>query len=60
MCIIPGCQKLKYVDSSAGATHDYCGKSHADEGKRKGIYGTCRSTFHVMSDSVDVFEIVLV
>jgi hypothetical protein len=37
LCPIPGCNKPKYVDPSSGVTHDYCGKSHADEGKRKGI-----------------------
>lgn len=39
LCIIPGCQKLKYKDSSTGATHDYCSKSHAEEGKKRHIYG---------------------
>ena len=27
------------MDSSTGATHDYCGKGHAEEGKKRGIYG---------------------
>lgn len=37
LCPIPGCNKPRYVDPSSGATLDYCGKSHADEGKRRGI-----------------------
>lgn len=37
LCIIPECPRSKYVDPSSGATHDYCGKTHAEEGKKRGI-----------------------
>ena len=37
MCPIPGCTKPKFVDPNSGVTHDFCGKTHAEEGKRRGI-----------------------
>lgn len=39
VCLIPECTLPKYVDPSSGVTHDYCGKTHAAEGKRRGIRG---------------------
>lgn len=35
MCIIPGCTKKKY--SEGGVTHPYCGRGHADLGKKMNI-----------------------
>ncbi len=37
LCIIPECFKPKYMDSGTGVLHDYCGKTHAEEGKMRGI-----------------------
>ena len=37
LCIMPGCNRQKYVDN--GKTHDYCGRTHAEQGKRMGIVG---------------------
>ena len=37
LCILPECINRKYFDSTSGVTHDYCGKTHAEEGKRRGI-----------------------
>ena len=41
MCILPGCTKQKYVDQQSGVIHDYCGKTHSIEGKRRGIRREC-------------------
>ena len=35
LCIMPGCNRKKYVDG--GKTHDYCGRTHAEQGKQMGI-----------------------
>ena len=40
LCIIPGCPRKKYVESS-GTVHPYCGKTCAERGKREGIVGKC-------------------
>ena len=37
LCIIPECFQPKYMDSGTGVLHDYCGKTHAQEGKMRGI-----------------------
>ena len=37
LCIMPGCSRKKYVDN--GKTHDYCGRTHAEQGKKMGIVG---------------------
>ena len=42
-CIIPECTRKRYTDSSM--THHYCSRSHADEGKKRGIF--CESLFVV-------------
>ena len=36
-CIIPGCRKNKYKGSD-GVAHPYCGKAHAEQGKKLGIF----------------------
>ena len=33
----------KYIDPVSGVTHDYCSKSHAEEGKQKGIRGSYKN-----------------
>lgn len=35
LCIIPGCTAKKY--SEGGVTHPYCGRTHADMGKKMNI-----------------------
>ena len=40
-CIIPGCRKNKYQDAN-GTVHPYCGKMHADQGKKLGIFRMLR------------------
>ena len=35
-CIIPECRKRRYTDGSV--VHHYCSKSHADEGRKRGIF----------------------
>ena len=44
LCPIPGCTKPKFVDPNSGVTHDFCGKTHAEEGKRRGIRRKLRSS----------------
>jgi hypothetical protein len=39
LCIIPGCSTKKYSDPS-GVTHPYCGKTHAELGKKMNILPT--------------------
>ena len=39
LCIMPRCNRKKYVDG--GKTHDYCGKTHAQQGKQMGILRKC-------------------
>ncbi|CAI8018718.1 hypothetical protein GBAR_LOCUS11343 [Geodia barretti] len=39
LCIIPGCSSKKYSDPS-GVTHPYCGKTHAELGKKMNILPT--------------------
>ena len=34
-CIIPECHRRRYKDGTI--THPYCSRSHAEEGKRRGI-----------------------
>lgn len=36
LCIIPECAAKKYSDSN-GVTHPFCGKTHADLGKKRNI-----------------------
>ena len=38
MCIIPGCTKKKYSEPG-GVTHPYCGRRHAELGKKMNIQG---------------------
>ncbi len=35
-CIIPECKRQRYTDGSV--THSYCSKSHAEEGRKRGIF----------------------
>ena len=35
-CILPGCRKSKYKDPD-GTVHPYCGRTHAQLGKTRGI-----------------------
>ena len=35
-CIIPECRRKRFSEGSV--VHYYCSKSHADEGRKRGIY----------------------
>ena len=35
-CIIPECKRQRYTDGSV--THPYCSQSHAEEGRKRGIF----------------------
>lgn len=37
MCIIPECTRPKFRDPKTGKEHECCGKSHAEEAKKRDI-----------------------
>lgn len=36
-CTLPGCTARRFIDPDTNAEYDYCGRSHAREGARRGI-----------------------
>ena len=37
LCIVPECANLKYKDPNSGKEHDFCGRTHAEEARRRNI-----------------------
>ena len=52
LCIFPNCTRPKYVDGAT--THSYCGRTHAEQGRKMGIVRKLQSLqdFHTLYKSL--------